>query len=231
MILVDSLLYEIDLKLNKLASNTHQDIPVENKIIAINEAQIKLIKQKLTYNNNYKLGFDSFKKRYEDLESLVVTYEPANLVKLTADFSKLKSKYMFYVDSYLLADKGNCKNRKINVRLVKHADVQTLLNNSHYKPSFEYQETLATISDNKLEVYTDNSFEPKKAYISYLRYPKKIDKAGYIDFDGSNSKNSDCELPDYLKDELVDLAVQELAFSTENVPAAQFTEQRLTHDE
>jgi hypothetical protein len=231
MILVDSLLYKIDLKLNKLASNTHQSIPLEDKIIALNEAQIKLIKQKLTYNNNYKLGLDSFKKRYEDLQTLVITSESLSISKETADLSKLKSKYMFYIDSYLLADKGECKSKKINVRLVKHSDVQTLLNNNHYKPSFEYQETLATISGTKLEIYTNDTFEPKKAYISYIRYPNKIDKEGYVDFDGSESKNADCELPNFLEDELVDIAVQELAFSTENVPAAQFTEQRIQHNE
>ena len=48
MILVDSLLYKIDQKLNKLSSNVHQQIPLEDKILALNEAQLKLIKQKLT---------------------------------------------------------------------------------------------------------------------------------------------------------------------------------------
>lgn len=47
MIPVDSLLYKIDQKLNKLSTNEHQEIPVEDKILALNEAQIKLIKQKL----------------------------------------------------------------------------------------------------------------------------------------------------------------------------------------
>jgi len=230
MILVDSLLYNIDLKLNKLASSTHQEIPLENKIIVLNEAQIKLIKQKLTYNNNYRLGLDSFKKRYEDLQTLVVPYESATVKNSVVDLKKLKNRYMFHVDSYLEADKGSCKAKKINIRLAKHSDLQILLNNNHYKPTFEYQETLATISDNHLEIYTDG-FEAKKAYISYIRYPKKIDKEGYIDFFGNESVNSDCELPDFLEDEIVNIAVQELAFSTENVPAAQFAEQRTKNTE
>ena len=45
MILVDSLLYKIDQRLNKLASNDHQEIHLEDKILALNEAQLKLIKQ------------------------------------------------------------------------------------------------------------------------------------------------------------------------------------------
>ena len=44
MIPVDSLLYKIDQKLNKLSTNSHQQIQLEDKILALNEAQIKLIK-------------------------------------------------------------------------------------------------------------------------------------------------------------------------------------------
>jgi hypothetical protein len=239
MILADSLLYGIDLKLNKLASNIHQDIPLENKIIALNEAQIKLIKQKLSTNNVHRLGLDAFKKRYEDLQILV---EPHKSIKITKDnnsknnryYSEIKDlspKYMFFIDAFILADKTPCKDRQINLRMIKHADLQTLVNNNHYKPSFEYQETLSTISTDKIDVYTDGTFEPKSAHISYIRYPKKIDKEGYINFDGEASENQDCELPEFLQDELIDLAVQELALSTENIPAAQASGQRIQTNE
>ena len=62
MILVDSLLYKIDQKLNKLSTNKNQFIPLEDKIIALNEAQIKLIKQKLDGPPTNGLGLDSFRK-------------------------------------------------------------------------------------------------------------------------------------------------------------------------
>ena len=41
MIKVDSLLYKIDQRLNKLSSNAHQRIQLEDKILALNESQIK----------------------------------------------------------------------------------------------------------------------------------------------------------------------------------------------
>lgn len=239
MILVDRLLYKIDFKLNKLASNSHQDIPLENKILALNEAQIQLIKQKLSMNNAYGLGLDGFKKRYEDLQTLVIPHTKLPIEKDTQSkynryFSKLEDtdpKYMFYIDSYILMDKGVCEGRVGVIRIIKHADLQVMMNNNHYKSSFEYQEVLGTISKNEVDIYTDGTFTPKELYISYLRYPIKIDKEGYEDFDGNQSTTNDCELPDYLEDELVDLAVQELAMSTENVPAAQFTEQRIKNNE
>src|SRR6478736_2343349 len=104
MIPVDSLLYKIDQKLNKLSTNAHQQIQLEDKILALNEAQIKLIKQKVDgFSTPTGLGEGSFKKRYEDLQNLVITYSKGKLsLKLTdkltnewsGDLSKLDPKYM-----------------------------------------------------------------------------------------------------------------------------------------
>ena len=243
MIPVDSLLYKIDLKLNKLSSNEHQQIQLENKILALNEAQIKLIKQKLDGQNTVSgLGFDAFKKRYEDLEKLIENYEdhPLDLIetnkvlhKWTASLSGVSPAYMFYVDSYILADKGKCKNRrvKINPDLARHGDIQILLENDHTKPSFEYQETFNIIASDEISIFTDGSFLPSKLYLSYIRYPQYIDKAGYIKLDNTPSTDVDCELKNYLEDELVDLAVENLAMYTENTSAAQSAQFRIKTDE
>ena len=81
MIPVDSLLYKIDQKLNKLSTNEHQQIQLEDKILALNEAQIKLIKQKIDGISIVSgMGMDAFKKRYEDLQSLVMNYNHQPLV-------------------------------------------------------------------------------------------------------------------------------------------------------
>ena len=243
MIQVDSLLYKIDQKLNKLSSNTHQQIQLEDKILALNEAQIKLIKQKVDgFSVVSGMGLDAFKKRYEDLQRLVIDYTKGKLpLKLknkdlnqwNADVTKLTPKYMFYLDSYILADKDICKDRKIwiNKDLAKHGDLQFLLNNEHYKPSFEYQETFNFLSSDEISVFTDGTFTPKNIYIMYMRYPEYIDKEGYIKLDGTPSKNRDCELEEYLEDELVDLTVQNLAMYTENVTAVQNAQFRIQTNE
>lgn len=239
MIPVDSLLYKIDQKLNKLSTNEHQAIQKEDKILALNEAQIKLIKQKVDGQPTPSgMGLDAFRKRYEDLQNLIEEYNrkplsleevDKNLNQWTASLSELSPKYLFYIDSYILADKGRCKNRKISINsdLAKHGDIQLLLSNVHYKPSFEYQETFNTIVSDKINIYTDGTFIPTKIYISYLRYPKYIDKAGYIKLDGNESTDQDCELADYLEDELVDLAAQDLAEYTENTSSVQSAQFRI----
>ncbi len=243
MIPVDSLLYKIDQRLNKLSTNDHQQIQLEDKILALNEAQIKLIKQKVDGQSTVSgLGLDAFKKRYEDLQSLVVTYNNQPLkLKLknpqlnqwSAKTDILNPKYMFYIDSYVLADKGRCKDRKIwiNRDLAKHGDLQFILNNEHYRPSFEYQETFNFLSSDEISIFTDGTFTPTKIYVSYMRYPQYIDKEGYIKFDGTPSIDQDCELETYLEDELLDLTVQNLAMYTENQSAVQSAQLRIQTNE
>ncbi len=243
MIPVDSLLYKIDQRLNKLSTNEHQQIQLEDKILALNEAQIKLIKQKVDGISVVSgLGFDSFKKRYEDLQSLVMGYNEgklslklknAELNQWAANIHTLSPKYMFYVDSYILADKGRCKDRQIwiNRDLAKHGDLQFVLNNAHYKPSFEYQETFNFLSSDEISIFTDGTFTPKDIYISYMRYPVYIDKTGYVKFDGTDSVDQDCELETYLEDELLDLTVENLSMYTENMSAMQTAQYRIQTNE
>ena len=242
MILVDSLLYKIDQKLNKLSSNSHQSIELEDKILSINEAQITLVKQKLNSNNVLSGGLDAFKKRYEDLQNLVESQKEhilllkeadKNLNAWSASIKDLSPRYMFYVNSYITADKNECKDRVLYVNrdLTKHSDVHLLLNNNNYKPSFEYQETFCSIFSDEIVIYTDGTFRPKDLYLSYLRYPQYIDKEGYIKLDGTASINSDCELKDYLEDELVDLAVKNLAMYTDNPTAVEAAQARIQTNE
>jgi hypothetical protein len=241
MISVDSLLYGIDQKLNKLSSSEHQNISLVDKILVLNNAQIKLIKNKMSgINVPSGVGFDGFRRRHEDLQNLVVDYTSLDLSakndklnQWTADLSELSPKYMFYIDSYVLADKGNCKDKIIwvNQDLSKHADTSILLKNDNYKPSFEYQETFNLISSEKISIFTDGTFAPTKLYIMYLRYPLYIDKEGYIDFEGNPSVNQDCELNDYLESELLNLAIEEIAMSTENISAVQSSRLRIQTNE
>lgn len=232
MIKVESLLYKLDMRLNKIATLEHQVIPLENKILALNEAQLKLVKVKLDPDNPLGIGFDANKKRYEDLENLIenASDHPLDL-KVTdkllnewsADLTPLDPKYMFYVESYLTADKEECKGKVLYVNrgLAKHADVLTLLANSNWKPSFEYEETFSVVSNFQYSIYTDGTFTPTKAYLSYVRYPMIIDYPGFVHFDGTDSKKVDCELHHYLESELLNFAEEELAINTGNMQDAQ----------
>ena len=225
MIPIKELIYEIDMKMNNLASNNDQEIEVPNKVIALNQAQLQLVKKRLNLNNIYKQGFDTGIKRYEDLEFLVVPHKSLKVKKSAhslgyscyeVDLSKKERDYLFYVNSYCLCDKEECKDRVVVNRVIKHSDLSVLYNNLNYKPSFEFQESLSVISDNKFIVYTDGTYRPKTLELSYIRYPKQVDFEGYIHFNGKNSISVDSEFPYSMKDEILNLACAELSMNTTN---------------
>lgn len=225
MISIASLIYKSRQRLNKLATNDHQEIPIEDLILVINEAQLKLVKKK-GQSSPSGVGMDGSTKRYQDLEFLV---EPAELHKLTVkEVNKklhrftasldLTPQFLFYVDSYLLCEKGSCKDRIVwvNGDLVPHSSITTLLQNSNYTPSFEYQETFCDLSGDDIGIYTDGTFTPTALYLSYIRYPKKVDYEGYEHFNGEDSTTVDSEFPEYMEDELLDIIETDLKLYTEN---------------
>lgn len=242
MILAERLSYRLDQILNKLSTNEHQQISVEDKVLVLNSAQNILIKNKVDGNNIYKIGLDGFKKRYQDLQFLIenpedhpltLSLSDSYLNRWTATLEGIDPQFMFYLDSYIIADKDECTDRILytNGDLVKHTDITTLLLNNNYKPSFEYQEIIVDIASDELHYYTDGTFTPKTVYLTYIRYPQQIDLAGYVKFDGTDSANVDCELEDYLEDELLNIATQNLAMYTENNAAVAFAEKRKETEE
>lgn len=240
MIDVKELLYDIDLKLNKIGSNEHQNIELENKIIALNDATINLIKLKFSENNVYKLGIDGFQKRVNDLEVFIekdkflpMTEDKNPQKSWSANLDLLNPKYMLGIPGteYVLADKGSCKNNPLNITQFKHGDVNRVLTNSNTNPSFEFQDVPGTISGHRYQVFTDGTFIPTKFYLWYVRYPGLVDMEGYTHFNGKPSTTINSELPYFLKEEVVDIAVRNLAMFTENPAAVQYAQIKIQNNE
>lgn len=237
MIPVDELLLELELKLNGLGREENQNIFVENKLIYLNNAQMAWIKSKLDPNNVYKIGYEGIRKRIDDLQVLKINDKKVNVLKgenlrYLNYFGDLTSvdDYMFYVSSYVKAKTKKCSDT-MGVNLIKEGELETLYFNDNYGPSFKWRETIATVGDNKLYVYVNNTFDITDIRVTYLRKPKLIDKEGYIKLDGSNSVNQDCELPEYAKNDIVDLAVKFAAQATDNVFQVQMAKEREQNNE
>jgi len=237
MIPIIKLLNDIDMKLNRNSNLRGQYIPNDTKIEVLNIAQTKLVLKKLDTNNNYQLGFDAFTKRYQDLQILVVPNEEVGLTKVPGDLlhsykvplSSLQYRMIVPIQSYCIANKGNCKQHILDViEIVKHEDVRVKLNSPHYTPYFQYQETIGSISADTLYVYGDDedTFNITNLFLSYLRYPVNMDIAGYIHLDNTASTTVDCELEAYLENELIELAVEEIADATGNQEQSQSSRMR-----
>ncbi len=242
MIPIQDLLFSIDTKVNSLANLKGKYIPDETKIEVLNKMQLKLVLKKLDPNNNYQLGMGAFNKRYQDLQILQVPYEKLPVTKVandvlnsySASVTSLSEDMIIPVNAYVLANKGNCKNRILDViEVVKQGDTRMKLISPHTSPSFLYQETLCMISSDNFYVYSDstNSFTITDLYISYLRYPVNMDVAGYFHLDGTASTNVNCELDSYLENELLDLVVEEIADATANQGLSQLSRVRTKENE
>jgi hypothetical protein len=83
----------------------------------------------------------------------------------------------------------------------------TNLRDVNKKPSFEWRETFATLSDNNLKIYTNELFKPAKVTLYYYRQPRKIQIAGVPDpYTGITPT---VDVPSEFKDDLVELFIDE----------------------
>ena len=239
MISVDELLYEFELKLNSLNRESNQNMFLENKLIYLNNAQMTWVKSKMNPNNIYKVGYEGMRKRIEDLQVLKINDERLTVSKTenkrylgySADLTGVTN-YMFYVSSYAMASTPKC-TATMGINLIKEGELETQYYNANYAPSYKWRDTIATIGDNKLYVYVDDdeTFKIDEVSMTYLRTPKVIDKEGYVKFDGTDSVNQDCELPEYAKNDVVDLAVKYAAQSTDNQLQVQMAKEREQNNE
>lgn len=233
MITVHDLVYEFKLILNKVNRQDNVDIPLEDILVYLNRAQLSWIKTKINPNNVYKAGYDSIRKRIDDLQKLkvdnvaLIPVKTNDLLYLGFDCSLDNIKdYMFYLSAYGVAKRNKCE-KTLTIDLIRHGDLATRYLDANFSPSFEWRNTLATIGDDKLTVYTGEDFQIKQVYLTYLRYPKQIDMQGYTRLDGTLSVDQDCELPEYAKSDIVDLAVKFAAQSSDNQAQAVYAEDRL----
>jgi hypothetical protein len=212
------------MRMNKVATNKNQGFSNANLILALREAELKVIKSKLNPNNLLQKGFDQNAKRMEDLQNLMVPFEMltptmsnAVYTRYQVDLGRLSSRHIVLTEISTKCSRGECKNRIVAVnKLVKHGELENFMADANFSPSYEWQTTLAQITDNILYIYTDGVFKVDEVFIEYLRYPIPVDIAGYKDFNGNPSVNQDSELRDYLEDEILNAACLELGIATDN---------------
>jgi hypothetical protein len=131
-------------------------------------------------------------KRNEDvirtISPLLILEAPLtqDVVKDTHTLFNLPTNYFELSNLHVFAKKGKCSNQKVLAFEVKGEDLEELLDDDSNKPSFEDRETFYLTTSNKVGVYKSD-FEIEKVNLSYYRYPKQVDIAGYIRSDGSTS--------------------------------------------
>lgn len=208
-----TLVYKYKLANNKLDSQDFIDLPLPTILMILNTSIIGYVDAIYGTQNIYRQGVESFQRRIDDLQILIVsdfpeiTYVSKGNNTFTGD---LPENYLHLLRSYTLATKDLCVDRALRNILYSQDELNDILiSKDPYKyPSFEWQEQPYNQSNDKVYIYTDGSYTPTKLVIKYLKKPTEVDIAGYTKIDGSLSTNANSELPDYLLEDIIILAAK-----------------------
>lgn len=219
---------------NKKDTQDDQNIPIYEIVEAYNKAQLNVVNRLYGKNNNYKTGFESSRKRVDDLQMLinsvpkVLTAEEKTGYYLTED---LPDNYLRQIRITCEGKTKDCSKKEILVYLQEEGNLNTLLKNETLNPNFAWGETIGTIAGDKIKVFTLDKFEVVKVFLTYLRRPIEIDIPGYIKQDGSPSTQIDPELPIDIVEMSIDEAVRIISGDIQNQFTNQIAQQNLQMSE
>ena len=214
-------------RLNKLASLDYDNLECWQISEAFNKAQIEWTRRQLYGINIRKEGAEQSSGLVDDLQKLMV-HEVLTMTDNKIYYeAALPSNYLHYVRTDVFAKTECCPNRRMSVYQVEEANISVILSNKDKQPSFEWAETVSTIMDKRLKVYTDGKFGISEAHLVYFRKPVEVQFNGCIDIITGQlfTADQECEFNDDVAEIIVDNAVAILAGDIESVTQFQREQQ------
>lgn len=225
---------KVKYRLNKVDTQDDENISVYNIVEAFNKAQLNVVNRLYGKNNNYKSGIESTRKRVDDLKILLnPTPKILSATKKEGYYlsEAIPEDYFHLVRTTCLASRKDCSKKEMFIYLQEESNLNTLLRNEHTNPSFEWGETIGTIAEDNIKVFTLDKFEISKIFLTYLRRPRAIDIPGYLKQDGQPSSQIDPEMPDDIIEMCIDEAVRILSGDMQNQFSNQISQQNLQMSE
>lgn len=186
--------------LNKLNSDSSQNIPKTTFVTAFNAVQMQWVEDRVKVAELDKV-------RIDEIQQLAVQTELSLKKEDLYYYAELPSNYYHIIRAY-----GNIGECSLNIWPAREGDVNVLLNDAFWTPSKEWGETFHTLVDNKLRIYHNNQFTLSKVNLIYFRYPININMAdGFEDVDGNQTVDVDPEFLGSSIIEILNLTVQHLA--------------------
>lgn len=222
---------KIKQRLNKLASLDYDNLECWQIAEAFNKAQIEWTRRQMYGYNIRKEGAEQSSGLVDDLQRLMksqlLTMTPKDLYYRS---DALPEDYLHYVRTDVYAQKECCvEPRRMTVYEVEEANISIILDNKDKQPNFEWAETVSTLINNNLRVYTNNEFEISKCYLVYFRKPLEVQFTGCIDITTGFpfSKDQECEFNDDVAEIIVDNAAMILAGDIESMTQYQREQQSI----
>lgn len=215
---------KIKQRLNKLASFDYDNLECWQIQEAFNKAQLEWVRRMVYGINSRKESSEQTTGLVDDLQILIKT---EYLYKQAAEFKtyyevNLPIDYLYFIRTDVYAKSDCCPDpRRMTVYQAEEANMGVLLGSSTKGPSFEWGETLCTLSGDKLRIYTNNEFKLDDIILTYYRLPKEIKIENCINpstgLETKLNKGQICEFKDDIAEILVDQAAAILAGDIESM--------------
>lgn len=222
-----TILVKVKNRLNKLDSQDYDNIECWMIVEAFNKGQVEWCRRQIVGTNLLKQGDEQSRRRVDDLQVLLVQ-APLTLSAFPLYYeATLPSNYFEYKKIDASATTTTCSTgRPLIVYQAEEVNVPILLRDENKKPSFDWGETFATLTDNRARVYTNGEFIINNADIMFYRQPTLIQVAGCANpYTGTISTTDvESEFKDDIVELLIDEAVKILAGDIESMNQKQINE-------
>lgn len=215
----NTLQLKLKLRLNKLASNDHDNIAPWMLAEAFNKAQLEFVRRSVKGLSPRQGGDESTKMSIDDLQKITKEKPLKGKSKETYfESDEIPDNYLYYKEITAYASSECCKRKPLVVYLDNNSDVNQKMNDNLSSPNFDWSETFATLNSDRVRVY-QKDFVISDIILKYYRKPREVEFAGsYRTIDGSPiTEDVTCEFHDDLVEVLVDEAVSILARDLESI--------------
>ena len=216
---VQELYYELHLLVNKNNEDVKINIEKLHFVTIFNRELDKWLNESLILNNN------SSKITY--LQELLIPNEKLELLEDRKEYSSytLPNNFFSVATVYAICKNEIC-SKNIFAYEINPKEKNVFLQDEFSKPSFEWEESIFTISQNKLFFYKEN-FKILDCIISYYSNDFKIDIEGYINLQDKPSENINCKLSDFYQREILNRVALEISRQFEDINKFQLSKTRI----
>lgn len=194
--------FSVQERLNKLSSNSKQNIELYSFVYAFNKAQAHWVEDRIKVEEANKV-------RTQEIQQLL---KPV-ILNCVNGFVDFPADFLHIERVTPNASKNQCDRLLYSTHLVEEGNIPELITNDSTKPSFEWEETFYTLQNNKIKIYSTD-FTVKTAEVIYYRRPVQVDIVGYEKLDKTLSTNIDPEFNDASLQEILDITVAILSADT-----------------
>lgn len=200
---------KITQRLNKLSSKDYDNLEPWMIQEAFNKAQLEWTRRQIYGLHTRREGSEQSTGLVDDLQILLRSQILTGTNKPEFFEAVLPDDYLYYVRTDVNAKTECCGNRRMTVYQVEEANIGILVDHEHYKPSFEWAETLVTLLGNSLRVYTMGEFEVTTCNLVYYKKPTPIAILGSVD--PSTDTPITTEVISIFKDDVLEVIIDDAA--------------------